>query len=193
MIVECIVSDPRDKTLLTEQQKILKDTFPFSNSQVMLTLGRQYCVYAIKANKGFVDYYIIDDFDLDYPTPYPGFMFDIIDDRMSVFWNTKAKRYKESMLVKGNWLAPAKWKEEGDTFYEHLLENCNNEIAEFMEIREKMCLEFATSHIEMMAISLVDGWNQCPRCEHAWKNETTDELIRCPECHQIMRCPSQQQ
>ncbi len=154
MHVECLMNRARDRTLADEKQVVLAQIFPSEATEVHLTRGRKYLVYAIRGSADGNLLYIADDAYSGLPVPYPDFFFRVADSRLSAHWKATKARYEElGDLTDGAWLACQPWRIKGDSFYENLAEGVPHEMRSFCEMADLLKQEFSdcpvrTAHCE---------------------------------------------
>src|SRR5690349_15124370 len=92
MIVQCITEFPTDQQArLLESHKLY-----LSGKQVFgVVVGRQYLVFAIRVLKGTIWLDILSESGYLYPVPL--YLFNIIDGRMSRYW--ELRRYDDGDIV----------------------------------------------------------------------------------------------
>ncbi len=135
MYVECVMNKARDRALAETKQAVLAQMFPSEATEVHLTRGRKYLVYAIRGSAEGNLLYVADDAYSGWPIPYPEFFFHIVDSHLSAHWVATQTRYEElECLSDGMWLACQPWRLEGDSFYENLVEGMPREMRNFCEM-----------------------------------------------------------
>lgn len=64
----------------------LREGHVYSEQLFMLTLGREYVVYAMTVDSGHPWFYIVDDDLHPWPMWHPGPLFELVDGRVSRYW-----------------------------------------------------------------------------------------------------------
>ena len=96
-------------------------------TEIGLDAGRHYPVEGLFFREGIAWFYICDEADAEYPTPYCSAFFDLLDPRIPTGW-------KLSSINPGE-IVPAEWA-EFPQFYEKLLEGDSGAVALFDQIRQ---------------------------------------------------------
>ena len=106
-----------------------------------LSKGDEFTVYGMIFRDNAPWYYIIDGFQMDYPSPYPSDLFNVVDPRLSRFWElATVVESKESAFVSTE-LVFKEWAED-QLFYERLVEGYAQEVEKFKQYRALMDSEF---------------------------------------------------
>lgn len=115
-----------------------------NNSELEVTIGKIYTVFAVSKYFDIVFYYILSDESNEYPLAYPFHLFEIYDYNISKFWVTSLKKIQtvEDINIENQEIISFKeWSYNGDRFYENLIEGKNQEVLIFKDYRVKMLLE----------------------------------------------------
>lgn len=163
-----------------------------ADDKLSLTVGRHYVVYAIQMDSVFPKLFIADDVFSYYPKPYYLPLFDVVDERFSRFWRPPAKYLTWKALNQNDeigkqLIAFKEWVWKGDLFFERLFDGMPQEIELFSKYKKAMDMEFAPPDLKDLANRLEGSWIQCSLCFEAWECDDKNELVKCPECHSILR------
>jgi hypothetical protein len=108
-----------------------------------LTIGRGYVVYAVEFRLNQVWYYISDDDDFEYPMATPAPLFEVVDGRVSRYWEYA---YTPGHLDHFAILAFKEWIEDR-FFYDRLTDKKEPELSVFQRMRNLIDEEARTSSI----------------------------------------------
>ena len=97
--------------------------------QLPLTVGKEYVVYAIRAWQGIVWYYICDDNYSYYPIQTPAPLFEVVDSRVSKYWQLMP--YPNGVLR----IAFEQWFTD-PYFYDKLTDQEEAEVEIFEKVKE---------------------------------------------------------
>ncbi len=141
-----------------------------------------YTVYAMTIQNGHVWYYVCGE-NRRIPYWYPCSMFEIVDGRLSRYWEFNYIRDERpyGVIHIETWAFP-EWARD-DTFYERLLDRCDEAQRVFEKYSRAMNLEFPTTDTDKTAEQLEGKWVQCPHCADAWETLSTFGMLECPSCH----------
>ena len=117
------------------------------NSELEITQGKIYTVIAISKYLDIFFYYIIGDESGNYPLAFPTDLFEIIDNRVSKYWDVfieKIDTITELELQNNDVISFNEWTLNKDSFYENLLEEEKHEISVFNTYKDKIFFEFQT-------------------------------------------------
>ncbi len=103
-------------------------------TEFQLTIGKEYTVYALRAGKENLWYYICDDNYTYYPVQNPAPLFDVVDDRVSQYW--RIKFYPNGVLR----MAFEEWFADPN-FYDKLTDQEEAEVLIFEKVKELMDAE----------------------------------------------------
>lgn len=115
-----------------------------NNSDLEITIGKVYVVFAISKYMNFIFYYVLGDESNSYPLAFPSVLFRLVDNKISKFWVKKivaTESLQELDIENGEVVSFKEWSLNGDGFYEKLLEEEKSEIRTFNKYREKMLKE----------------------------------------------------
>ncbi|WP_309609114.1 hypothetical protein [Flavobacterium sp.] len=118
-----------------------------NNSELEITQGKIYTVIAISKYSDILFYNIIGDESGNYPLAFPVDLFEIIDNRVSKYWNVLIEKIgdiTELELQNNDVISFNEWTLKKDCFYENLLEQEKHEISVFKNYKDKMFFEFQT-------------------------------------------------
>ncbi|MBF0301130.1 MAG: hypothetical protein HQK51_20650 [Oligoflexia bacterium] len=164
----------------------LGDDEPISDLEV----GKEYTVYGVTYWDNSPWFYICDD-GYDYPVPkYSGF-FDIVDNRLSRYWELSIHvlsdgRHSTSLVF-------PEWAKER-CFYERLSDGEKTEVALFLKYQKLMEVEYPTEFtgsksIKDFAELLDHNWIMCPHCSESWEEKETTVVTACPSCSKQLLNP----
>ncbi len=105
-----------------------------------LTIGKEYNVYAIAVLHGYLWFYLSHDYNLDYPVHKPVVLFDIVDPRVSQYWEIGFHLDKETGR-KDQIIAYKEWVRE-PYYYGGLLEGEEREVKIYKHYKSLMDKEF---------------------------------------------------
>lgn len=94
-----------------------------------LTVGQDYPVYAFSVKEGQVWYYICEDNYMYYPMRSPAPLFEVIDNRMSVYWRLKINPNGLLEVAFDQWFLDP-------YFYDKLTDQKEEEVSIFEQIKE---------------------------------------------------------
>jgi len=145
MKVACISNTGKDlpeKVLDLEPYSTLKREKIFSG----ITIGRVYIVYGFTIVKDFVWYYLCDDnySERDYmpfPLWYPSPLFEIIDRRLSKYWEFDAQPGERCESPSGVIVAFPEWAKD-PFYYDRLTDGFEPEIALFRKYKKLIDAEY---------------------------------------------------
>lgn len=100
-----------------------------------IVIGQVFTVYGVVFWDNSPWYYIVDDEDDEYPTPYASEFFDVIDKRLSSYWNLSAVDSGEFGVISS--LVFHEWAED-DRFYERLIDGDLEAEEKFNKYRQLM-------------------------------------------------------
>jgi hypothetical protein len=115
-----------------------------NNSDLEITVGKTYTVFAITKFFDVIFYYILGDESDKYPLSFPHYLFLIEDNKTSKYWNTNLNMIDKPDLIKienGEVISFKEWTYKKDMFYENLLEENQNEVSLFISYRDKILSE----------------------------------------------------
>lgn len=115
-----------------------------NNTDLEITVGKTYTVFAITKFFDVIFYYILGDESDKYPLSFPHYLFMIVDNKISKYWDTSLSIIEKPELIKienGEVISFKEWAFKKDMFYENLLEENLNEVSLFFSYRDKMLCE----------------------------------------------------
>jgi hypothetical protein len=150
-----------------------------------LELGKEYVVYGMILIRNNIEYYICDRMHTSFPICKPGFLFQIIDNKLSRSWFFGIIEGKEKYP---SWNFK-EWIDE-PYFQDKLTDGEEREVEIFKFYKEFIDLEFPDSSITETAQIGNNQWLICPLCFDGWQNASDrDALVRCPTCKMILNNP----
>ncbi len=129
---------------------ISKENSPLSivkwsnNSELEVTIDKIYTVLAITKLFDITFYYILSDESNEYPLAFPYYLFEIVENKVSEYWDTSLSIIEEPELIQienGQVISFKEWTIKKDFFYENLLEGIQEEVRTFNSYRDKMLNE----------------------------------------------------
>jgi|GEM_PF-3492756 len=112
-----------------------------NNSELEITLGKVYSVYAMSRHFDVIFYYILSDESNAYPLAFPHFLFEICDSDATQFWGMSIDNIKSLdtfYIEDGEVISFRDWSLKGDRFYENLLEGNREEVIAFEKFRDNI-------------------------------------------------------
>lgn len=113
-------------------------------SELEITKGRIYVVFAITKFFDVFFYYLQGDESNSFPLAFPAELFEIIDNRISKYWDFNFARVESlsQIRIENNDIISFKeWSVEKDEFYEKILEGEPRELEVFNFYKGKMLEE----------------------------------------------------
>lgn len=110
-----------------------------NNSDLEISIGKTYVVFAISKYLGTIFYYILGDETENYPLAFPNNLFEVTDYTQSKYWINPLKKLNDSediQIESGEIISFEEWVLKGDRFYEQLLEEKKEEVKIFNNYRE---------------------------------------------------------
>ena len=191
MLIRCIRNNIKDLKGYSDLYKELKDTLKIPGDQLHLGLGNTYVVYAIRMTENHPRFFIADDVYTYYPIEYAEPFFEVVDERLSRYWQLPKDHLIWSDIktnLSDTFISFEEWSYIGDRFYERLVDEERISKETFNRYKELMDLEFLIPSVEIMAHILEDNWVQCPLCDEAWEVKiSADEMLKCPNCFKLLR------
>lgn len=91
------------------KKSLKKEKFPmkyknYIQQQVLLTVGKEYEVFALCNFEGSIDFQIIDDYE-EFASWYPSFLFEIIDNTMPKDWICNCFSEEPSLVIGPEFIA----------------------------------------------------------------------------------------
>lgn len=115
-----------------------------TKEQLELTIGKIYTVLAIAKYSNNFFFYILGDESNDYPVAFPIQLFKIKDLSISKFWGCDLQNISsiEGLSIKHQAILSFKeWKNQGDKFYEKVLEEDKQAMSLFDSSLDKVLIE----------------------------------------------------
>ncbi|MEM0942169.1 MAG: hypothetical protein AAGI25_20615 [Bacteroidota bacterium] len=115
-----------------------------TKEQLELTIGKIYVVLAVARYSNNFFFYILGDENNDYPLAFPIQLFTIKDFGISKFWDCDLQNIGsiEDLNIKNQEIISFKeWKNQGDKFYEKVLEEDKQSLSLFNSYRDKLLIE----------------------------------------------------
>ena len=115
-----------------------------TKKQLELTVGKVYVVLAIAKYSNSFFFYILGDESNDYPLAFPIQFFRIKDLNISKFWDCDLQNIEsiEDLNISNQeTLSFKEWKNQGDKFYERILEEDKQAVSLFNSYTNKMLAE----------------------------------------------------
>jgi len=140
MKVKCVRTEMSD---LPQSMRTALDGFMSYESFEGLVTGKEYVVYAMTVYRGYLWIYICDE-DYQpggYPVWYPLPLFEVIDRRMSRYWEIGVRRSASKEDVGDPIVAFKEWVEDF-AFYERLTDGDAQAVATFENFKATMDDEF---------------------------------------------------
>ncbi|KPH11526.1 hypothetical protein [Chryseobacterium sp. ERMR1:04] len=114
------------------------------HSELEITVNKEYTVFAIGKYLNALFYYILGDESNSYPLSFPAQLFQIIDSRVSKYWETnlvKINSWEDLDIQDGDIISFREWTVKGDSFYENLLNEQRSEVFLFNNYCDKILNE----------------------------------------------------
>ena len=139
MRVRCISTDPMKLSKEYLQPIGIYPDDPDASSQLGLTVGKIYTVYAISASKGGVYYFVYDDFERHYPINEAAPLFEVIDGTLSKYWsyNYKTWKYEGEKPRSRAFIEPTDWIND-NMLYERLVDGDPSAGAAWWQLKRLM-------------------------------------------------------
>jgi hypothetical protein len=137
MRVKCI-----SETIAPGSRQALVDWV--NDTQLEITAGKTYVVLAIAKYEDVIFYFVLGDESENYPLAFPAELFQIVDGRVSVCWETNLTtidRVEQIDIENREVLSFKEWVLKKDEFYEKVLDEEKTELATFRSYRDKMVHE----------------------------------------------------
>jgi hypothetical protein len=159
----------------------------YKNKDKYRNCGESFVVYAMRMNCGYIWYFICQHEKATYPFWYPSPLFTVEDDRISKYWVFTNNINEDFDYKNYTWAFP-EWARD-KYFYGQLVEDYPRELEVFKKYKELMYLEFPDPYIDVKASAIDETWVMCPSCIDAWEPRSTEGMIVCPKCNNIMHNP----
>lgn len=184
MLIKCIGNKGSflPKMFLTKHFNFTEKTnFP-------LILSKNYVVYAMTVNSGYIWYYICDEHAKNYPIWNPSVLFEVIDSKISKYWIYTCYFSQDRQSFSATWAYP-EWAMNEYTYYDRLSDGEKEETNIFKKYKELMDIEFPLPSIPEAASALDEEWLMCHFCLDAWQSISKDGMVICPKCKRMMHNP----
>ncbi len=150
-----------------------------------LNIFTNYLVYAIEyTESGYERFCILDDSGVIYPNSYPSDLFELIDTRLSRFWENGIIYNKlEKPQVFPEIISFKEWR-ENKYFQSEMFENTGNANFIFDTYRVIMDLEFCDYSFPVSS-QIDDNLFLCCNCQFATECDNDLEMYKCSNCFTI--------
>ncbi|UOG47243.1 hypothetical protein [Leptospira noguchii] len=101
--------------------------------ELSISVGQEYTVFGIIFWEDIPRFYICDNLEDEYPTPYPSFFFEVVDETLPIDW--KLSVYFSNGKVQSQ-IVFKEWAED-KMFYEKLVDGSEKEIQIFNSYKAK--------------------------------------------------------
>jgi hypothetical protein len=161
------------------------------STEFALIPGKEYLVYAIILYSRYSPYpwYQLCDETHSYRSNQnPAQLFEITDPKISRYWvysfgkDTTADGFHMKLTFR-EWAFNPYYEDE-------LLEGEGEALPIFRRYKELMDLEFPDPSVLETSADLGKNWVMCPFCEESWEANTTDGMVRCPNCKKLSHNPN---
>lgn len=152
------------------------------SSEFHVTPGCNYTVYGVLYRRSALSYLIQADDGI--PQWTPASLFHVVRGDVSRHWrfaDWSSAEYVAAMTF-------AEFVETAEAF-DQLVEGEELAREMFYRRKESADLEFLDPAVTKVADALDGPWVQCPVCSDAWECESTDAMVRCPQCQSVLRSP----
>ena len=181
MIIQCktnLFSDlPKDCLVETK----------FNTHETRLVVEKNYVVYAMILNSGYIWYFLEDEDKLYYPFAYPAPFFKVLNGNLSRYWIYSTEIGKDKNSSRTIWTYP-EWAND-PYFYNQLTDGKREALEVFKKYKELMDIEFPLPSIPEAASALDEEWLMCHFCLDAWQSTSKDGMVICPKCKRMMHNP----
>ena len=123
------INDLREKGLYDRISKY----FHLSDGMLNLTLNAQYTVYGVLFRENAPWYYLCNDYDDEYPRPFPAELFQVVEPQFSSSWVLSTHNTRKGDVCCS--LVFDEWADDPG-FYERLIEGEPQAIALFQKYRK---------------------------------------------------------
>lgn len=113
------------------------------NTRFPLTIGKTYVVYGLTVYLSHLWYYVCDDDFTHFPVWKPAPLFEIVDPRVSRYWEINCSLDGRGESDTGIIVAYPEWARD-PYYYEHLADNREAEVQIFSRYRKLIDEEYAT-------------------------------------------------
>ncbi len=119
-----------------EEASVLSYFYPQQRRPSLLKERQIFEVQAVRGFRGHLLYYVDQDDGCIHPSPHPEFLFKIVDSTVPKDWvGRELLLAAKSPVPDGAWIAPAIWRNGGDSWYEDLIDGVEARVAEYEKIR----------------------------------------------------------
>jgi hypothetical protein len=112
-----------------------------ANTQFSLTVGQTYLVYGITVHLGYLWYYLCDDDFTYFPVWNPSPLFEIVDHRVSKYWEINYSPDGRGESDSGIIVGYPEWARD-PYYYEHLSDNRAEEVEIFRKYQRLIDNEY---------------------------------------------------
>jgi len=137
MRVKCKYNNLNDIASIPTLYRLLSESCLTDGGVFPLTIGKCYVVYAMTIKDNFIWYYIADDTFSYYPVIHSATMFEIVDTRLSKYWEIGTKHFSDKRLLSccnDLFICFEEWN-KNPYFYERILERDSNETKVFLQYK----------------------------------------------------------
>jgi hypothetical protein len=184
MFIKCIskTGKPLPQALLNERSGFARET------EFDLIESKEYVVYAMTIEMGYIWYYICDESYGYFPIWQPSPLFQVISGKMSRYWifafYPETERYRSQI----SWAYP-EWANNPYQYYDRLSDGEEEEVKIFKKYKALMDVEFPIPSNTCVAEALDETWLMCPYCIDAWESISKEGMVICPKCKTMMHNP----
>jgi len=149
---------------------------------------KQYFVYGMKIISHSIWYYIYDESGRNYPEALPGQLFEIVDGRLSKYWDFTFYYNPQTLAYQTLWIYP-EWINDR-FFHDRLIQGNEDDVKILKKYQSLMNVEFPDPKIKLKAEAINYNHLLCMSCINSWKILTDDAMVICPHCHTMMHNPT---
>ena len=157
--------------------QIIPDNLSLKDSQT-------YIVYAIEFNEEGHERFCVLESGIIFPSSFPSDLFDIVDTRISKFWDSVDDYKKlEKPKVFPRVISFKEWR-ENEYFHGEMVENIGEANYIFSQYQQVMNLEFKDPEYPT-AFKIEDNLFLCCNCNFAIESIDNFEKVKCQQCNTI--------
>jgi hypothetical protein len=176
---------------LTPNQQNYYDGWHILPEEFHLVFNKEYHVYAIEyIEDAFEHFYVLDETGSIYPRSYPSDFFEIVDNKLSKYWNyKKGDTYPLKIINTHKLITFKEWREE-EYFEYYMLENIGDSNAIFTKYKKLIDFEFQDTSYPF-AERVESNWFLCStyNCDNSWEDNLEGEITICPKCYKLQNKP----